>query len=202
VISFRTGTRRLHWNKNCVAVGLSSGFIEPLESTSIHLIQRSIVKLLLLFPAKAVHQSDIDEFNRQTREEMEHIRDFIVLHYHLTERSDSKFWRYCRNMEIPETLKHRMDLFAESARVYKYDKDLFSESSWTQVMMGQGIIPEAYHPIVDLMNEHELEQFLEDNRKKTKQAVDDMPMHAEFIKKYCPSTSIKNDLASRDKLLR
>ncbi len=201
VIPFRTGTRRLQWNKNCVAVGLASGFIEPLESTSIHLIQRSIVKLMLLFPTNGIQQSDIDEFNRQTREEMEHIRDFIVLHYHLTERRDSKFWRHCQNMEIPETLKHRMELFRESARIYKYDKDLFSESSWTQVMMGQGIMPKSYHPIVDLMGDHELARFLEENKKRTRQAVDQMPLHADFIKKYCPSMSMKNDAKPVEKVM-
>lgn len=191
VIHFRTGTRRLHWNKNCVAIGLSSGFIEPLESTSIHMIQRNIVRLMLLFPAQGIKQSDIDEFNRQAHEEMEHIRDFIVLHYHVTERRDSKFWRYCAGMKIPASLQHRIDLFRDSARIYKYDKDLFQESSWVQVMMGQGLMPEAYHPIVDLMGDQELNNFLEKIRLKIKQSVADLPMHADFIKQYCPTTMDK-----------
>ncbi len=185
-ISFRTGTRRLHWNKNCVAIGLSSGFIEPLESTSIHMIQRSIVKLMLLFPTTSIQQSDIDEFNRQTREEMEHIRDFIVLHYHVTERQDSKFWRYCKGMKIPPTLTHRLDLFRETGRIYKYDKDLFGEASWVQVMMGQGIMPKTYHPIVDLMSKNELQKFFDAISLKTKEKVLQLPLHADFIKNYCP----------------
>jgi tryptophan halogenase len=104
-------------------------------------------------------------------------------------------------MEVPETLKHRMELFRESARIYKYDKDLFSESSWTQVMMGQGIMPKSYHPIVDLMGDQELERFLEDNRMRTRQVVDQMPSHADFIKKYCPSVSMKNDSKSMEKVM-
>lgn len=199
VISFRTGTRRLHWNKNCVAIGLSSGFIEPLESTSIHLIQRSIIKLMLLFPAQSVQQCDIDEFNRQTREEMEHIRDFIVLHYHLTERQDSKFWRYCRSMNIPDSLKHRIDLFSETGRIYKYDKDLFGEASWVQVMVGQGLMPKVYHPIVDLMGASELKSFLHSINLKIKERVAQLPKHADFILRYCPSQMAdKNIFASAE----
>lgn len=186
VIAFKTGTRRLHWNKNCVAIGLSSGFIEPLESTSIHLIQRSIVKLMLLFPNQTISQADIDEFNHQMREELEHIRDFIVLHYHLTERKDSEFWRYCRRMNIPSTLRHRMDLFAETGRIYKYDKDLFGEASWVQVMMGQGLMPQSYHPIVDLMGEQELKGFLDGIYNSVRKTVAQLPNQAEFIAKYCP----------------
>jgi len=187
VIPFRTGTRRKHWNKNCVAIGLSSGFIEPLESTSIHLIQRNLVRLLLMFPAQDVKQSDIDEFNHQAREEVEHVRDFIVLHYHVTDRTDSKFWRYCKNMPIPQSLSHRLDHFRETGRVYKYAKDLFHETSLVQVMLGQGIKPEAYHPIVDLMSDNELQNFLEKIRVQVKQSVAALPLHKDFIKQYCPS---------------
>jgi tryptophan 7-halogenase len=143
VIPFRTGTRRQHWNKNCVAIGLSSGFIEPLESTSIHLIQKSIIQLLLLFPSSGVKQANVDEFNTQLKKQMENIRDFIVLHYHVTERTDTQFWRHCKSMNIPESLQHRIDLFANDAQNYKYDSDLFSHSSWVQVMMGQGIMLKA-----------------------------------------------------------
>lgn len=192
VIPFRTGTRRKHWNKNCIAIGLSSGFIEPLESTSIHLIQRNIVRLLLMFPAQEIQQSDIDEFNHQALEEVEHVRDFIVLHYHVTDRTDSKFWRYCKNMPIPTSLSHRLDHFRETGRVYKYAKDLFHETSLVQVMLGQGIKPKAYHPIVDLMGDQELNTFLENIRKKVKQNVAQLPLHVDFIKQYCPSIDVAN----------
>lgn len=185
VIPFRTGTRRQHWNKNCVAIGLSSGFIEPLESTSIHLIQRSIIRLLQMFPAGGFSQADIDEFNRETYTELEYIRDFIVLHYHVTERQDTKFWRYCRNMPIPDSLAHRLDLFRETGRIFKKDADLFGESSWVQVMVGQGLMPEHYHPIVDLMGEEELKEFLGNIRRTVRQQVEKLPNHLEFVNHYC-----------------
>jgi len=136
-IKFQTGTRRRHWVKNCVAVGLSSGFMEPLESTSIHLIQRSIVRFMQMFPSDGVRQPDIDEFNNQMKFEIENIRDFIILHYHVTNRTDTPFWRHCRTMEIPESLQHRIDLFKETGRVFKVPTELFGENSWTQVMLGQ-----------------------------------------------------------------
>lgn len=186
VIPFRTGTRRLHWNKNCIAIGLSSGFIEPLESTSIHLIQRSIIKLLLLFPAGEMQEADIQEFNQQMYEELLHIRDFIVLHYKQTERTDTKFWRHCQSMDIPESLRHRIELFRESGRIQLYDRDLFKEASWVQVMMGQGISPKTWHPIVDLMEPGELNNFLETIRQQVQNSVAQYPLHKEFVKKYCP----------------
>lgn len=191
VIKYKTGTRRKHWNKNCIAVGLSSGFIEPLESTGIHLFQRAIVRLMLMFPSKGINQSDIDEFNTQAREEADNIKDFIILHYHLTDREDSPFWRYCKNMEVPESLKHRMKLFKESAQVYKKADELFGETSWIQVMMGQGLIPEQYHPIVDLMEDDELANFLNKIKSGVRRKVDNWPDHNDFINHYCKSATIK-----------
>ncbi|MBR9726831.1 tryptophan halogenase family protein [Shewanella intestini] len=192
VIKFKTGTRRQHWNKNCVAIGLSSGFLEPLESTSIHLIQRSIIRLLQLFPSNGIKASDVNEFNQQTLLEMDNIRDFIILHYKVTEREDSRFWRYCKNMEIPASLKHRIDMFGDSGKVYKYGSELFGESSWVQVMMGQGITPKSYHPIVDMMPEPELEAFLGNIKTNVKRKVDSLPLHLDFIKHYCPSSVAMN----------
>jgi tryptophan 7-halogenase len=187
IIPFRTGTRRKHWNKNCVAVGLSSGFIEPLESTSIHLIQRNIVRLMLLMGLEKVEQANVDEFNRQAMEEMEHIRDFIVLHYKLTQRDDSEFWRHCKSMNIPETLAHRMAMFEGSGCLYKYDKDLFGESSWVQVMMGQGLMPKSYHPIVNLMGSAEYSSFMAGIKAAVEAGVNKMPLHRDFIRSYCQS---------------
>ncbi|ABD80366.1 DUF6445 family protein [Saccharophagus degradans] len=198
VIPFRTGTRRLHWNKNCVALGLASGFIEPLESTSIHLIQRSIVKLMLLFPKDEIKQADRDEFNRQTREELEHIRDFIVLHYRVTDRTDTPFWRHCKQMAIPDTLQHRLSLFDETGRLYKYDKDLFGEASWVQVMLGQGVSPKSYHPIVDLMGRDELNRFMSSNLTSVQQSVDAFPLYSDFLKKYCPYKDEGLDLRKKN----
>lgn len=185
VIPFRTGTRRQHWNKNCVAIGLSSGFIEPLESTSIHLIQRSIVRLLTVFPTDGIHQVDIDEFNKMVLDETENVRDFIVLHYKLTDRQDTDFWRYCRGMAIPDSLKQRMEMFETCGRVYKYGEELFGETSWLQVMLGQGIMPRTYHPIVDMMGDEELARFLGSIRSQVRATVDSWPHHMEFINHYC-----------------
>ncbi|AGH45499.1 tryptophan halogenase [Paraglaciecola psychrophila 170] len=188
VIKFKTGQRRKHWVKNCVAMGLSSGFIEPLESTGIHLFQRAIVRLLLMFPSQGIKQSDIDEYNVQTKEEAEHIRDFIILHYNLTERKDTPFWRHCSSMEVPESLKHRMTLFKDSGQVFKKADELFGETSWIQVMMGQGLMPEQYHPIVDMMGDDELRDFLNNIKSGVKRKVQNWPDSNDFIKHYCPSS--------------
>jgi tryptophan halogenase len=188
VIKFKTGQRRKHWVKNCVAMGLSSGFIEPLESTGIHLFQRAIVRLLLMFPSQGVKQSDIDEYNVQTKEEAEHIRDFIILHYNLTERKDTPFWRHCSSMEVPDSLKHRMTLFKDSGQVFKKADELFGETSWIQVMMGQGLMPEQYHPIVDMMGDDELRDFLNNIKSGVKRKVQNWPDSNDFINHYCPSS--------------
>jgi tryptophan halogenase len=185
VIKFRTGTRRVHWNKNCVAIGLSSGFLEPLESTSIHLIQRSIIRLMQMFPSNGILSADVAEFNNQTRIEMNNIRDFIILHYKATERDDSKFWRYCRDMAVPESLEHRMALFRQSGKVYKFAQELFGESSWIQVMLGQGLTPSQHHPIVDLMPDGELADFLLTILSQVKKTVMNYPKHIDFINHYC-----------------
>jgi tryptophan halogenase len=188
VIKYKTGTRRKHWNKNCIAVGLSSGFIEPLESTGIHLFQRAIVRLMLLFPSQGINQSEVDEFNTQSRADVDDIRDFIILHYHLTDRKDTPFWRYCSNMDVPDSLKHRMKLFKESGQVFKKSEELFGETSWVQVMLGQGLMPESYHPIVDLMPDAELHNFLTNIKSNVKNKVDNWPNHNDFISHYCKSS--------------
>ncbi|MFT2092590.1 tryptophan halogenase family protein [Paraglaciecola sp. 2405UD69-4] len=190
VIKFRTGTRRKHWNKNCVAIGLSSGFIEPLESTSIHLIQRGIIRLLQNFPKEGIRQPDIDHFNKLTEFETAGIRDFIILHYHVTERRDSDFWNYCRTMPIPESLQHRIDLFKQTGKVFKELDELFGESSWLQVMLGQGLQAEQYHSIVDMMDDRELENFLEGIRKSVRARVSALPMHNDFINHHCKSNVV------------
>lgn len=185
VLKFKTGTRRHHWHKNCVAVGLASGFIEPLESTSIHLIQRSIIRLLQMFPYAGIRQPDIDEFNQQMRFEIDNVRDFIILHYHVTQRDDSPFWRQCRDMQIPASLRHRIELFRQSGRVFKLPIELFGENSWIQVMLGQGLEPEQYHPIVNLMTDAELERFLTGIQGTVDRLVEQLPEHQQFINHYC-----------------
>ena len=189
VIKYKTGTRRKHWNKNCIAVGLSSGFIEPLESTGIHLFQKAVVRLLQMFPSQGINQSDVDEFNDQTKKEADNIRDFIILHYHLTDRRDTPFWRHCATMPIPDSLAHRMKLFKESGRVFKKANDLFGETSWVQVMMGQGLMPEQYHPIVDMMSDDELKTFLDKIKNGVHKRVANWPDHNDFINHYCKSSN-------------
>lgn len=184
VIKYRTGTRRKHWNKNCVAVGLSSGFLEPLESTSIHLIQQSIVRLMRMFPQNAIEQSDIDEFNLQTKFDTATTRDFIILHYSVTNRKDSPFWRHCRNMPIPESLAHRIKLFKETGRVFRKNNELFDDS-WMQVMIGQGLLPESYHTIVDNMGDDELKRFLDHIKTNVDNTVKQLPPHEAFIERFC-----------------
>ncbi len=184
-IPFKTGIRKKHWHRNCVAIGLSSGFLEPLESTSIHLIQRSIFRFMRMLPLREIVQSEIDEYNHQTKIEWEPIRDFIILHYKLTNRNDSDFWNYVRTMEIPEALSHRMKLFAESGRVFREGDELFGENSWIQVMLGQGIMPADHHPIADVMSEKEMRVFLEHIENNVKRTVDRLPSHESYIANYC-----------------
>lgn len=187
VIRYTTGQRRNHWVKNCVAIGLSSGFIEPLESTSIHLIQKSIVWLMTLFPKDSINKADVAQYNSQLRTETNFIRDFIILHYHVTQREDTRFWRFCKNMELPDTLRQRIALFEESGRFVTIPDDLFAENSWVQVMLGQGLNPADYHKIVDMMSEEELRGFLNGQRASVAKLASSLPAHAEFVSRYCGS---------------
>lgn len=189
VLRFRTGQRVKHWNRNCVALGLAAGFLEPLESTSIHLIQRGVIRLMQLFPYGGIVESDRTEFNRQMDAEFRFIRDFIIMHYHVTERTDSEFWRRCKEMDVPDDLEHRLDLFRDSGRIFEAEFDIFRENSWTQVMLGQGIEPRSYHPIVDMMSEQELRQFMQIQAQKVDRVLKQLPTHQEFIDRYCPSAA-------------
>lgn len=184
VIHFRTGKRRKQWNRNCLALGLASGFLEPLESTSIHLIQQGIVRFLRMFPTAGIVQEDIDEFNRQADFDIEHIRDFIILHYHVTNRTDSPFWRHCRQMDIPASLRHRIDLFKKTGRVFRDGSELFDDS-WQQVMIGQGLMPQSYHPIVDTMSRQELETLLNSIKQGIEKTVAKLPPHQDYITRFC-----------------
>ncbi len=182
-LRFLTGRRRSQWLKNCVAIGLSSGFLEPLESTSIHLIQTAAIRLLKLFPHNGVKQSEVDEFNRQSQQEFEHIRDFIILHYHATERDDSEFWRYCNNMSIPDTLKHKIDLFRDTGKVQNPTEALFSDVGWHQIMIGQGIMPTDYHPLANAMSQAQLTEYHRNLKAIFQQVVKKLPTHQSFLNK-------------------
>jgi tryptophan 7-halogenase len=189
-LRFTTGKRRRMWNRNCVAIGLAAGFLEPLESTSLHLVQSAAIRLVRLFPDGELDQANIDEFNRQADFEWERIRDFIILHYWATERDDSDFWRYCRAMDLPDTLQRKIDLWRSNGRIFREDEELFSEESWIQVFIGQGIIPRAYDPLVGIKSDAQIEQFLGNIATTIDRCVQVMPSHADFVRKYCPAEPV------------
>jgi len=187
-IRFQTGKRSKAWNKNVVSIGLASGFIEPLESTSIHLVQMGIAHLLSYFPAAGVgdvNKADRDEYNRVMSQEYEWVRDFIILHYKATERTDSAFWNYCRTMEIPKSLQDRIDLFRTHGRVYREGNELFTKLSWLQVMHGQRMQPQSYHPLADLRTEAEVAEYLDEVSGVIASCVKAMPSHNRFIADNC-----------------
>jgi len=184
-LAFRTGRAKTFWVRNCVAVGLASGFLEPLESTSIHLIHMAVARILDYFPRAGFDAADIAEYNAVTRVEYERIRDFLSLHYKLTQRDDSEFWNYCRNMPIPEGLQRKLDLFASNGRVYRDGVELFTEVSWLQVMLGQRLQPCGYHPFADLLPEAEVQAYLDNVQRVVGKCAQAMPTHAEFIAKHC-----------------
>jgi tryptophan halogenase len=185
LIKFITGRRNKFWNKNVVALGLASGFLEPLESTSIHLIQSGVNRLLSLFPHTGIHQAEVDEYNRQCSLEFERIRDFIILHYHANERTDSPFWVQCREMSVPEELTRKLALFNANGVIYREQEDLFAEASWLQVMIGQGADPQGYHPMAEQLSQEQLTQFLDNIRTVIDNAVAAMPAHEAYIAAHC-----------------
>jgi tryptophan halogenase len=189
VLKFRTGRRLKNWNRNVIALGLASGFVEPLESTSIHLIQRGMIRLLQMFPHDGIRQSEVDEYNRQSEREIEHIRDFIILHYKVTNRQDTPFWRHCRALQVPDSLAHRIALFRETGRVFHTEGELFHENSWIQVMLGQGIVPEQYHPAADMLSDDELTRFLGGIKKQVDATVSRLPNHEAYVRQYCKAAT-------------
>ncbi len=184
-IRFTTGRREAFWAHNCAAIGLSSGFLEPLESTSIHLIQSHVSRLIQLFPQSRHADAERGEYNRRCAEEVEQIRDFLILHYKQTSRNDSEFWNYCRTMSVPDSLTHKQELFASSGRIGRDVDDLFREASWVQVMLGQGIAPQRFDPMAATLSDAQLDEFLGNVRKLIDRAVDTLPTHEAFIAQYC-----------------
>jgi tryptophan halogenase len=185
LIKFTTGRRENFWVKNCIAIGLSGGFLEPLESTAIHLIQSSINQLVQLFPRLGENPEASAEYNQIIKNEFDHIRDFIVLHYHANERMGEKFWDEMRNKPIPDTLKHKIELFRESGAINPTQIDLFKLSSWVQVMLGQGIVPRTFHPFVNTIAPKDLQTYMHDLRSIMNGAVERMPSHEGFIARIC-----------------
>jgi tryptophan halogenase len=184
VIPFKTGRRRKQWHKNVIAIGLSSGFFEPLESTNIHLIQTAAIRLMKFFPHNGIQQEEVDEFNRQSKVELEGIRDFIILHYKLNNRGDSDFWRTCQRMEIPSSLLNKIELFKKTGKIFCKPDDLFTEIAWQQVMIGQGNIPEDHHPLVGTLSKDQVKDLMDNLKTLINKTVEKLPSHDEYLKSY------------------
>ena len=187
LIRFRAGTRRKAWNKNCIAIGLSSGFVEPLESTSIHLIMIAVTRLMQLFPFGGVSEAIVNRYNDLSQRELEGIRNFIILHYHLNER-DGDFWRQCRTMKIPDSLAQRIALFRDGALAYQAADELFRIDSWVQVMLGQGLVPSSRHAMACLMRPDQLRDALTRMAANIQAAVAKLPRHQAFLDTCCAGT--------------
>jgi tryptophan halogenase len=190
-LKFRTGRRRKFWNKNVVALGLAGGFMEPLESTSIHLIQTAISKLVSLLSTGDLSPHQADAFNRLTNKEFERIRDFLILHYNATARTDSDFWNYCRTMQIPDSLSEKIELYRNNGQVFREDDELFTATSWVAVLKGQGIEPRSINPITSTFPEQELTYEIGEIERSIRYMTDRMPSHEDFVLKYCPAPSVQ-----------
>ncbi len=188
-LTFTTGRRHELWRKNCVALGLAAGFLEPLESTAIHLTQAGISKLIALFPDRDFAPDEIAEYNRQMRATFEQVRDFIVLHYKAAGRDDSELWRYCRHMTVPDSLAHKLELFRVRGRCFRYEDELFALTSWVAVLLGQNVWPRGYDPIVDSLSEPELTSVLARMRARIAEVAQAMPTQADYIRANCAAYS-------------
>jgi len=191
LLHFVTGMRRKAWHRNCVAIGLSSGFLEPLESTSIHLIQSAILRLLAFFPAQQHSEEDVAEYNRLTRQEFEHVRDFVILHYHAGTRQDTQFWNDCRTMPIPESLQKKIALYRKHGRIAEAESPTFVERNWVQVLQGQGIHPGGYNPLVDVIESSDIDAYFDQVRHVVLQLVERMPRHSDFIRQFGGSNDMR-----------
>jgi tryptophan halogenase len=185
VLKFVTGHRRKFWDRNCLAVGLAAGFLEPLESTSILLIQTAIARLIEFFPDRGCDPRMIEEFNRVSTSEFERVRDFLILHYCATERDDSALWRYCRSMPLPDTLQRKIDVFRSCGRVALGSEESFFEPSWVAIFIGQHVYPERYDPIIDNIADEKLRRGMRQRREAIARSVAGLPTHRDFVTRYC-----------------
>jgi tryptophan halogenase len=200
LLKFRAGRREVNWEANCVALGLASGFLEPLESTSIYLIQVAIMHLVPLFPARKIDPRLRREFNRKIDIEYERIRDFLILHYHLGNRDDAEIWRYCRTMAVPESLERKIALFRHSGIIEEYKDGLFTPPSWISVLLGQGLTPDHYHPAADGQPEGALISDLEMLRTDIRDRAEEMPGHERFVARYCEAEAPPEPLKAEMRL--
>jgi tryptophan halogenase len=187
---FLTGRRRKSWIKNCLAIGLSSGFLEPLESTSIHLIQVAIAKLLAMFPKDGLNPALINRYNNEMAFEYDNVKDFLIAHYKITEREDTPFWKYVKHMDIPDSLAEKLEIFRTRGEVMARHDELFKETSWYAVLAGQGLTPESYHPVADAISEDELRLRLTKIRSGIQKRIDGMQNVEDFIRAHCAAPDI------------
>jgi tryptophan halogenase len=184
LLRFTAGRRRRFWNKNCVAVGLSAGFLEPLESTGIHLIQNAVLHLLRFLPDRRFRQADIDRYNSHFAFQYERVRDFLLLHYHRTEREE-EFWRHCRGIELPDSLKERLELFGGYGRIVRDENELFTVQSWFYVLIGQNVLPAGYDPLADTLGYEQAQTALEEIHTVVARCAARIPPHEAFIAQHC-----------------
>ncbi len=189
-LRFVAGRRKKFWNKNVIAVGLAGGFMEPLESTSIHLINTAINKLVSLISLDGVTQAQEDAFNRLTTREYVRIRDFLILHYNTTTRDDSEFWNYCRTMSVPDSLTEKVELFRTNGQIFREEDELFTETSWAAVMMGQGITMQGHNAMAETLDRAATARELDEIEKSVRFLVQSMPGHGEFLARYCPAPMV------------
>jgi tryptophan halogenase len=188
LLSFRTGRRERFWYRNCVAIGLASAFLEPLESTSIYLIQAGVNRLVHLLPRASSALAE-REYNREMITDVERIRDFVILHYATRATADSELWQYCRHMSVPDPLAERIELFRESGHIVHDVGQMFGAGSYLQVLLGQGVMPRSHHPGADVMPEAELERLLAGARTVIENCVGVMPAHERFIERHCAAAA-------------
>lgn len=189
LLRFTTGIREVFWKKNCIAIGLSAGFMEPLESTSIQLIQTGLARLIEMFPDRNFDPVITAEYNRVSRLEFERIRDFLILHYCAGQREDSELWRYCRHMELPDSLQHKIDVFKSSGRVALQAEESYKEPSWRAMFLGLGVYPRRYDPLVDKIPENALRAEMARRRDSNYRIAETLPTHREFVAGLCSTSS-------------
>lgn len=186
-LRFVTGRRKKFWNKNVVALGLAAGFMEPLESTSIHLINTGIDKFLSLLSLEGITQAQQDTFNRLTSREYARIRDFLILHYNATQRTDTEFWNYVRTMDVPDTLTEKVEIFKANGQIFREEDELFTDTSWAAVMMGQGIEMGGHNPMAESIDGPDARKEIDEMERSIRFLVQQMPGHADYLSRYCPA---------------
>ncbi len=197
MLRFETGRRKRFWNKNCVAIGLSSGFLEPLESTSIHFIQRALTMLFTLLPDRHFPAADTERYNKILAAEYERVRDFLVLHYSMTERTDSSLFNYCRTLTLPDSLQERIDLFRSHGRILRENSELFPAQSWMYIFVGQNVMPKFDDPLVDLYDPKIIDDTLNNIRSVVGNCAETMPLHEDFVRRHCSATGFNREFSPK-----